>query len=358
MKLSGLLAGFGGAVLAGMIAVAGCSSAGDGHGPVAIRATVTAADHQIQLKYTLPAKGFVTVVINNAQGQRVRNLVGAVERQAGAHTEIWDGTNDQGKAVPAGRYQWQMLFDRGIGVQYQMTYGNPGTPPWATKSGKGGWGSDHTDPEAVVAAGNTVVLGWPMAENGWYLIGVNSRGKKEWGLRNRFAFGDLNIALATEGGDLYVASEQNPVSLMHYYKRMAHLVLYRYRLADQRMIPMSYHLDHLGRMVDAHMNVIVSNKMNGNLQGLAVIDHIAYVSLRKENRIAAVVLGADSRLDPRRDISIPHPGPLAAEKSGDLLVISGQQVLRVNPQSRRSAVLIGHGLDDPSGICVDGHGII
>jgi hypothetical protein len=359
MKRLGLLAALAGVLLIGMIRVAGWALAGVRPGRVALSATVAASAHRrIQFHFNLPGNGFVTMVINNSHGRRVRNLIGAVPLRAGAHTEIWDGTNDQGQAVPAGRYQWQMLFDRGIGVQYQMTYGNPGTPPWATKNGTGGWGSDHTNPEAVVAAGQTMVLGWPMAENGWYLIGVNLQGKKLWGLRNRFAFGDLNIALASAGGYLYVASEQNPLSLMHYYKRMAHLVLYRYRLADQRMVPMSYHVDRLGRMTDAHMSVKVSNIMNGNLQGLAVIHHIAYVSLRKENRIAAVVLGADSRLDPRRNIAIPHPGPLAAEKNGDLLVVSGRQVLRVNPQTHHSVVLIGHGLDDPSGICVGERGTI
>ncbi len=324
---------------------------------------VVASGRQIRIKYTLPAPGNVTIVINDAHGRRVRNLIGALPQTAGPHSITWDGTTDAGKPVPPGHYQWQMLYDHGIGLKYVLTYGNPGTPPWATRNGTGGWGSDHMDPQAVAAAGNDVVIGSPMAENGWYLIGVNLHGRKQWGLRNRFAFGNVNISLAADHQYLYVAAEENPSPLMHYYKRLAHLVLYRYRLSDRRLFPMDYRKDHLGRPIRARMELIVSNKMNGNLRGLALVGGFAYISLTRENRIAAVALrqsarGADCRLDPAHDIHISHPGPLAADGSDALLVIQGRQVLRINLKTHQTTVLIAHGLQAPSGICTDAAGDI
>ncbi|HEY3294147.1 MAG TPA: FlgD immunoglobulin-like domain containing protein, partial [bacterium] len=197
--------------------------------------TGSSADSQLELRYTLPSAGFVTLVIDDAHGRRVRNLIGAAPRGAGAHTELWDGADDQGQPVPAGPYRWRVLRHNGVGIEYLLSYGNPGTPPWATADSKGGWGADHTLPQAAITIPGGVVLGWPMAESGWFLVGVGPDGRKDWGLKNRFAFGDTLINLASDGQYLYVASEQNAAPLMRYYKKMAHSVLYRYRLSDRKL---------------------------------------------------------------------------------------------------------------------------
>ncbi len=308
--------------------------------------TQESSDHQLELHYTLPSNGFITLVIDDAQGQRVRNLLGAAPQSVGAHTQLWDGTNDQGRVVPAGEYHWRILFHRGVGLEYLMSYGNPGTPPWATADGTGGWGADHTSPQAAAATPDCVVLGWPTAESGWFLIGVGPDGRKKWGLKNRYAFGDTLVNLTTDGQYLYVASEQDPAPLMKYYKKLAHGVLYRYRLSDRK----------IARIGDAE-EIVITDRMNGNVRGVAVVGQTAYVALARENRIAAVSL-TEGKLAPEKDIFVSTPAALAVDRSGMLIVASGKELLSVDPGTRKSRPLISEGLDEPVGVFVDTSGRI
>jgi hypothetical protein len=308
--------------------------------------TSIATDGRLELRYALPSDSFVTLAIDDERGKRIRNLIGAEARKSGPNVELWDGTDDQGQPLAAGSYRWRILRHSGVDVQYLMSYGNPGSPPWATADGKGGWGGDHTSPEAAVATPDGVILGWPMAESGWFLIGVGPDGHKQWGLKNRFAFGDTRIALATDGEYLYVASEQNPEPLQHYYKKLAHAVLYRYRLSDRR----------LAKFGDLE-EIVVTDQMDGNVSGVAVTGDTAYVGLRKENRVAAISL-TDGKATPERDLAIPSPAGVAIDKSGGLIVLSGHQAVRINLKTRESHVLISGGLEDPAGLHIDGSGSI
>ena len=308
--------------------------------------TATTKDAQIELLYSLSSDSFVTLIIDNSQGVRVRNLLGAVPRKAGANRELWDGMDDLGRPVPAGEYRWHILHHNGVGLEYLFSYGNPGSPPWATADGSGGWGADHSAPQAAVTVPDGVVLGWPMAESGWFLVGVDKDGRKKWGLKNRYAFGDTLINLATDGQYLYVASEQNPGPLLKYYKKLAHAVLYRYSLSDRKP----------ARIGNAD-EIVVSDHMDGNVQGLAVSGQAAYVSLHNENRIAVVSL-TTGQLSPDKDIQLPAPGALAVEKSGSLLAVSGKQIVRINPAARNFRPLITEGTQDPSGLCLDPSGLI
>jgi FlgD Ig-like domain len=303
-------------------------------------------DGYLHIQYALPADSFVTLVIDNSEGKRIRNLIGAAPRHEGFNTETWDGTDDQGQSVPAADYQFRMLRHNGVGVDYLFSYGNPGLPPWATADGTGGWGADHSMPAATVSLPDAMVLGWPMAESGWFLIGVGLDGRKQWGLKNRYAFGDTLINLATDGQYLYVASEQNPGPLLKYYKKLAHAVLYRYSLADRKPVP-----------IGGKDEILVSDRLDGNANGLAVNRETAYISLRQENRIAVISL-SEGKHEASKDISLPAPGPLAWDKDGNLIAISGQQLMRIDPAKGTYSPFITKGLEDAKGVCVDAQGAI
>jgi len=57
----------------------------------------------VPITYNLPKDALVTVAINDAQGNRVRNLIPALPRTQGPNTEYWDGLDDNGKECSSRR---------------------------------------------------------------------------------------------------------------------------------------------------------------------------------------------------------------------------------------------------------------
>jgi len=62
------------------------------------------------LKYDLAKASHVSMVIYNMLGQKIRTLVN-VEKPAGYHSAIWDGTNDGGENVASGIYFFEFKAD-------------------------------------------------------------------------------------------------------------------------------------------------------------------------------------------------------------------------------------------------------
>jgi hypothetical protein len=59
------------------------------------------------IRYSIPAKNNVSLVIYDASGRKVKTLVSETQL-AGEHTISWDGTNDNGKKVNAGIYFYNL----------------------------------------------------------------------------------------------------------------------------------------------------------------------------------------------------------------------------------------------------------
>jgi chitodextrinase len=59
------------------------------------------------IRYALPEAARVRLAVYNALGQQVRVLVDA-EQEPGAHSAVWDGRDDSGRAVSAGLYLYRL----------------------------------------------------------------------------------------------------------------------------------------------------------------------------------------------------------------------------------------------------------
>jgi len=154
----------------------------------------------VALAYTMPYDGFATVVVEDGNGIRVKNLIGMAERAKGRQTEYWDCTDEKGQLVPPGPYRFRGLTHQGIEPVYEATYGTPGTPPWDTGDGTGAWMSDHKAPRAVATHGDHVVLGAEEGESGYAIIGATLDGRKLWGDRTLHGV----QTLAADAGHAYV----------------------------------------------------------------------------------------------------------------------------------------------------------
>ena len=157
--------------------------------------------------------GFVTLVMEDKDGNRLQNLVFDHPVQAGDNVIYWDGSSLTGVAAP-GSYQVRGIFHEGITPLLEYSFYSPGTPPWPTADGTGAWLADHTAPASALflpegspwLAGNTkpvVLLGAESAEAGNALMWVNLDGRKLGGTKIRGWNG--GIALARD-----IGSEVNP----------------------------------------------------------------------------------------------------------------------------------------------------
>ena len=163
-------------------------------GKIPLRQYVSASD---VLQGTVPVRAEIpadaarfTMVIEDAQGKRVRNLAGdfdpadyTVETRGDRRVvEVkWDCLDDWGRLAKPGTYTTRGLTRGGLRASYEMTFYNPGTPPWRTKDGNGAWGADHADPLRLAASGDWMIASWGFAEGGSGIVGIGPDGLKKWG---------------------------------------------------------------------------------------------------------------------------------------------------------------------------------
>ena len=104
----------------------------------------------------LDKPGYVTAVIERADGRRVGNLVSEAKAQAGALTLNWDlydvGVRKGEKEpyvrtlVEPGIYRVRGLVHDGLDLRYEFSVYSPGQPSWKTDDTSGAWMGDHAPP--------------------------------------------------------------------------------------------------------------------------------------------------------------------------------------------------------------------
>ena len=141
---------------------------------------------------------FVTVVVDDANGVRVRNLLDAVEitklggkanaREPQVLGIEWNGLDDYGRSVPDGAYRIRGCSHPGLKCVYEYSFLNPGSPPWEHYKNSG-WGGDHGYPHAIACLRGhnngawRVALGGHTAEGGspGFVLGADDKKTHAFG---------------------------------------------------------------------------------------------------------------------------------------------------------------------------------
>lgn len=168
-----------------------------------------------------PGHRLITVVVDDANGVRVRNLLAMqpVERFGGnpASSETqrlsltWDGTDDDGAAAPAGLYMVRGLSLPGLRASFERSFYNPGAPPWHGYPNSH-WAANHGDAVALacVPPGDTstwrTVIACAMSEGTDFMFAVGKDDRKVMGWQE--AWGNSQ-AVAIDGKTLYAAFANN-----------------------------------------------------------------------------------------------------------------------------------------------------
>lgn len=154
-----------------------------------------AVDGSVPIIIELAKPQLVTVVIEDATGKRVRNLISETKLPAGKNRILWDcyddgQTNKAGDLVrhrvEPGNYRARGLTHEGIKTIYEFAVYSGGNPPWATKDETGAWLADHSSPlgATFIPSGSPYGDGKPqvlltalVAETGRPTVWVGTDGK-------------------------------------------------------------------------------------------------------------------------------------------------------------------------------------
>ena len=350
--------------------------------------TASGAHPPIPVRFTLATAGYVSLVIDDAQGNRVRNLVSDTWFPAGANTVWWDGSDDLGRDpdaanhgvyfiptrfVAPGRYTVRGIEHQAIDLHYEFSVYAPGNPPWETADGTGGWLTSHTPASSAlfVPAGSApggkplVYLGCHIAEGGSGLAWVDLDGSKQGG--RMWVGGSWTAAqfLARDAG-----SRANPEIYAYAAATTGDkATIATTHQAILRITGLSPHGDKAIANYSFDMGHPLPGQPSGSdlavpeIGGLAVRDNVAAASFSLLNKVLFID-GTNGKV--LGEVPVDNPRGLAFDAQGSLLVLSGKRLMRIHVPSGWTGavsspspqVIVPAGLDDPAGITLDDAGNI
>ena len=367
----------------------------------------------IPVRFTLQKPGMVTLVIEDASGKRVRNLVSETAFAAGENVVYWDGLDEsgrvnesyngvydvQGQLVAAGTYRVRGLVHDALDARYEFTLYNAAQIPWATADKSSEWLTNHTPPSAVAylparqaparataAPAGQILVGSQIAEGGSGLAWIDAQNGRK--LNGQMWVGGVWTGasqLAVDGGD-------NPVKGVYAYtgstwaqeKGPSEVRLHELLTPDQKRANSGAWVGgqwdpnaqaqgsgdaRMGSGEDRPLlnpNFALAKplgKDENGIAGLAVRNGILVASLPTTGQLLFVDARAHKTLG---TFGLADARGVAFDQSGRLLVAAGDRLLRFSLPAQwgekidlgAPQVLVSAGLDDPQGLALDGAGNI
>jgi hypothetical protein len=330
----------------------------------------------IPVRFTLPEAGYVTLVIEDTAGKRVRNLVSEAPFPKGQNIAWWDGTDDLGRdqdaarhglwhipgqPVAPGTYRVRGLWHRGLELRYEFSIYNAGNPAWETEDKTGGWLTNHTPPQAALFLPATkspsgkpmVYLGSAISEGGSGLAWVDLEGKKlggrgwiggNWTAAPHLARDDGSAA--APGVVAYVGATWS--SKGNEDKTDGELRITA--LTDKGDKPIIKH----PFTPPAHAATLNANGDEDHwisqLGGIAVRDGVLVASMHRLGRLLFIDAQAGKVTE---ELEVESPRGAAFDAQGRLLILSGTRLLR---RGKALEPVITSGLEDPQGLTLDSAG--
>lgn len=365
-----------GAPAAGQAAVSPAKAA------TALAADVTGTKPPFAIAFTLDKPGVVTLVIDDADGNRVRNLISETYFEAGKHVVEWDGLNDHqpkrvhqqpifefgGEGVGPGRYTVRGLVHDPVQLRYELPFYTAGNPPWDTADGRGGWLQDYTPPTAVAGLPDKMLIGSPAGE-AFGVAWTALEGQRLGGLRGLSAGGGWAGAelLARDNGEradasvsAYVANNWDKTFEIEALTQTLPVGAY-----NGGVRTMSMCLWGAGRKV--------YRPDDGNLTGLAARDMTVVAAIGNQNKLLVIqdtsahnfglrhgnpTVSDDRSGNKVAEVPLEAPRGLAVTPDGrHLLAVSGTRVVRFAfPPQGQPTVVVAQGLEQPAHLAVDTNG--
>jgi hypothetical protein len=306
----------------------------------------------IPLRFHLPANGLVTLVVEDAHGRRVRNLIAETPFPAGDNVAWWDGMDDLLRDpeaprhgvyrlpehfVAPGTYRVRGLWRQPVELRYEFSLYNAGQPAWEIADTTGAWLANHTPPcSALFVPGKRapggqplVFLGSYISEGGHGLAWVNLEGRKQGGVG--WVGGNWTGApyLARDDGPLadtnvfaYAAAAWGEDTAKKTGVKTGEIRITA--LTTNGHKPVLKHSFDPGQPANAKRI-----EWSDHIGGLAVCDHLLVVSLPQTNQLLFVDTLTRQALG-TAELANPRGLAFGPEGRTALYALSGRQLVRLN----------------------------
>ena len=341
----------------------------------------------IAVHFDLSSPGLVTLVIEDAEGRRVRNLVSETPFPAGKHTVGWDGLDDSqrdgeaarhglyhvtGNFVAPGNYRVRGLVAPRLDLRYEFPIYTAGDPAWQTADHTGGWLSNHTPPQSAVFLPDNrapdgkplVFLGSFVSEGTHGLAWVDLEGKK---------VGGMNWVGGAWTGAPYLARDDGPAAVA----------------GVQVYVASTWESDKKTRQGELRVTALAAGERpvvrhrftasgtgevdyGAEMSGLAARNGLVYVAMPKQDKVLVV----DARqAGPKSDgqkpsgsvlgsFALADPRGLAFDSQGNLWALSGKRLVRADAAAVAPERLdkpltvetVAADLEDPKQLALDADG--
>lgn len=287
---------------------------------------------RIAFEIEQPSDGIASVVIEDADGRRVRNLVSGQPLAEGLHQMLWDGLDDEGTPVRPGKFTWRAITHPGLKPELLMFFNNPGEAPWLGRA----WLADHSNPTSAAAFGERVVLGAPVAEAGNNLVLTDLDGNLLAKAHISSFIGKGRMFLALGPDRIFAFNEGSPQFKSLRKDEQGKPYLYgdisvvAWDLKGQQLRYKGKSGEHLIRQYRRPLEEGRGSRRNqlalDNLRGATYLDGRIYLSLHDENILLALDPNTGKEL---ASIPVKKPGALVSDGK-TLFVLSNNDVLQVS----------------------------
>lgn len=278
------------------------------------------AEHQNEASFTLNQadEGRTTVVIDDAQGRRVRNLISAKSFTAGSHRLVWDVCDDHGNLQAPGDYHWRSISHPALKPVYDFSFCN-------------GPGSNHGTFHTAATNGHDLFFGTPVSEGGYQLVQLDPQGKQIRGFNAPNGIGLGKVAIAADERFLYAAYDGSGWG--EHVDRGKPDWKADYKISLLRFDLKSGGLADFGgaKFVEIHRYTVgpgSPEKLPDEfaLAGLALLNGSLYLADASLNLVSQIDPGTGKTL---RSLPLDHPVALTAA-NGSLFALSASQLVEAD----------------------------
>jgi PA14 domain/FlgD Ig-like domain len=277
------------------------------------------------IDYALTEAGQVSLAMYDVNGHMVRPILYGRPQAPGQYTVSWDGLDRYGDPLPAGNYEWRLLRTPGFTREFLVNVGI--NTPWSPFDV---WPGNHFGPNVVLVDDEEALyVGSVSSEGPPCLLKMALDGsKKHWDTAG-MGLGNGLVGLARIGKALYLqvgtllqvrrADDGKPLSAVR--KRgeapadrkplLADLFHARDDRALKKLAPMS---------LAAGKDLLALTNQNS--------DELRLVWL------------ADDAVRHEKTVTVPKPGAVAVTPGGQVYVVSGNDLVRVDSESGQIVTVV------------------